>query len=147
MDAPRPHAYKESLEAWCAIEDGRLAVQRCGECGHYQYYPRTMCVKCHSEHVAFEMRSGEGTVTSYSTIYRAAVSAFEQRVPYIVALIRLREVPVTLLSNVLLSGDQNTDLVHIGSAVVVQRYVLDDKTSVIHSFVLANAEQGVPSRG
>ena len=84
MDIPR---------TW-RLRDQRYLLQgnQCEECGEL-YFPKVfICHKCRCRSLKDYQFSGRGTVYSYSTVYQAAPN-FDAFVPYIVALIDLKEGP------------------------------------------------------
>ena len=96
MPTPNP----ESEAFWQGCNEGRLLIQRCGACGHHQFYPRLLCTGC----------------ASVTIIRRPVTEAYAADVPYVVALIELAEGP-TMMSNVI--GCDAED-VRIGMEVSVQ---------------------------
>ncbi len=66
-------------------------LQRCQNCGHVVFYPRTHCDACQSDQLVWETASGVGTIASY-TVVRRGVSA-DFAAPYVIALIDLAEGP------------------------------------------------------
>ncbi|MCY3640122.1 MAG: Zn-ribbon domain-containing OB-fold protein, partial [Gammaproteobacteria bacterium] len=85
---------------WDACAQGRLLLQRCGDCGHLQLYPRLLCAACGSRTLGWVEASGRGTVKTFTIIRRAVSAAFEPDAPYVVALVELEEGP-TLMSNII----------------------------------------------
>jgi uncharacterized OB-fold protein len=80
-------AYRE------ALEDGRLAFQRCEECGNAWLPPRSECPRCLADRYSWQASRGDATVVSWAVYRRAVDPAFEDRVPYNVALVVLDEGP------------------------------------------------------
>jgi uncharacterized OB-fold protein len=83
---------------WDGAREGRLMIQRCGDCSKHVFYPRVACPHCFSERLEWVQASGRGTVYSYTVVYNNAPSAFIADVPYVVAVIELAE-GVRMLSN------------------------------------------------
>lgn len=89
---PLPEPTPETEPFWAAAREGRLTVQRCGDCGEHVFYPRLVCPACLSE--ALEWRTCSGRATVYAcTVVERAPAAFADRVPYVVALVELEEGP------------------------------------------------------
>jgi hypothetical protein len=84
---------------WDATREGRLLIQRCGDCHKHVFYPRIACPHCFSANLDWVQASGKGTVYSYTVVYNNAPSAFIPDVPYVVAVIQLAE-GVRMLSNI-----------------------------------------------
>ena len=79
---------------WDATRERRLTAQQCDACGRYQHHPRSICLTCGNDELTMVDVSGEAVVWSFTEIYRSPNP--DLSVPYIVALIRLREGPVLL---------------------------------------------------
>ena len=123
-EKPLPTIDPSSRPFWEAAKAHRLAIQRCEDCGAYIFYPRTICTTCSSDQLAWTESSGEGLVYSYTISYRPAGAGFKEDVPYVVAIIELKEGP-RLLSNIV---TDDLESVTIGSEV---RVVFDDVTDEV----------------
>ncbi len=108
---------------WDRCAAGELCVQVCNQCGHKQLYPRLACCQCQGTSLRLEPTDGSGVVRSFTIIRRAVSAAFEEDVPYVVALIELGAGP-TLMGNVV---DVNPEEVRIGQAV---RVVFEDREGI-----------------
>lgn len=107
---------------WEACERRVLEVQACEACGHafLPFGPR--CPRCWSDRLATRAVTGEGTVYTFA-IYRRAYQP-TLPVPYVVALIALREGP-RLISNVVGCAPGE---VRIGMRVRVRFEEVGDRT-------------------
>lgn len=123
-EKPLPTIDPSSRPFWEAAKAHRLAIQHCEDCGAYIFYPRTTCTTCSSDRLEWTESSGEGFVYSYTISYRPAGTGFKEDVPYVVAVIELKEGP-RLLSNIV---TDDLESVTIGSEV---RVVFDDVTDEI----------------
>lgn len=94
-----PHPTPETAAYWEGCRQGKLMIQRCSACGHYQFYPRLLCTECMSAEVESIQASGHGKVISCTIVRQAISPAYVADVPYVVALIQLDEGP-TMMSNV-----------------------------------------------
>jgi len=110
-----PHPTVETAAYWEGCRQGKLLIQQCGSCGHYQFYPRIVCTDCMSAQVEWFQASGRGTVISFTIVRHAVSEAYAADVPYVIALIRLDEGP-TMMSNVI---DGDPERVRIGMPVEV----------------------------
>lgn len=90
---PEPIRNADSQEFWDAMQQEKLILQECGDCGALEYMPRHMCPVCWSANRKWRQASGRGTVHSFTIVRRASSPAFASRVPYVVALIDLEEGP------------------------------------------------------
>lgn len=110
---PTPTAISERF--WKAASEGRLELQHCRSCGRAIHYPRVLCPSCWSADLDWRVVSGRGTVETFTVIHRAGHPAWQARVPYVCALVRLED-GATLLSNVV---DVEPDAVRVGMPVRV----------------------------
>lgn len=68
-------------------------LQRCLQCRYLIYYPRMLCPRCFSTDYAWEQLSGDGTVYSFSIVWRPNHPAFAEHIPITLAVVDLREGP------------------------------------------------------
>ena len=114
-DLPVPIVNADSSPYWDGARDGKLLLQRCGECGTLRFFPRYLCTECGSDNTEWAEASGRGTVQSFTIVHRAAFPEFQARTPYVVALIDLAEGP-RMMTNIV--GEDALDVI-IGDAVEV----------------------------
>ena len=67
---------------WAGAAEGRLVLQKCGDCGRVRHYPQMMCPACHSFAVEHVTASGAGTVYSWTVCHHAFDPALRAEVPY-----------------------------------------------------------------
>ena len=67
------------------LNEGKLAFQRCADCGSAVFYPRVLCPACGGTSLEWSESSGRGTVYATTAVYR------RYEAPYNVALIDLDE--------------------------------------------------------
>jgi len=118
---PVPDAETEPF--WAGCRAGELRVQRCTACGQHQFYPRMLCTACAGTALEWTAVSGHGTVLSCTVVHRPLSAAYAGEVPYVVALVRLREGPV-LMSNII-GGAAQTLRVGAPVRVVFERWTAD----------------------
>lgn len=94
---PRPTPTEDGLFFFEAAKTGKLMVQRCQACQHYQFPPHAACQKCQSYEVLPTEVSGRGEIYSFVITHYPQVPSFEYPLP--VALIELAEGP-RLISNI-----------------------------------------------
>lgn len=75
-----------------------LGGNRCTECGKVHFPPRAVCPHCATHRKTLGrlepvQLSGEGEVFSFSVVHEAA-EGFEMQVPYLLALVKMREGPI-----------------------------------------------------
>lgn len=78
---------------------GILAAQRCQDCSALRRYLTTVCPKCGKTEYEWEELSGVGETYSFTMSYTPMSAEFADDVPYIVALIDLRE-GIRMMSNI-----------------------------------------------
>jgi uncharacterized OB-fold protein len=114
---PLPRIDELTRPFWDAAREGRLAIQRCRECGYYNHPPKPLCDACSSEDLGFESVSGRGKVYSYTVMHQRNVAGFEPEVPYVNLIVELDEQPLLFLISYLPGSD--ADRVAIGRPVEV----------------------------
>ncbi|MBC2778968.1 Zn-ribbon domain-containing OB-fold protein [Parasphingopyxis marina] len=78
---------------WQACLEGRLLVQRCGDCGHVQHPPRAMCPVCRSMELGWSECVGTGTIWSFTVPRPPLLPAFAGLVPYVVVIVEPDDFP------------------------------------------------------
>jgi uncharacterized protein len=111
----------DSAEYWAAAKEGRLLFQKCRSCGVVQFPPRYHCGECWSDAIEWIESCREGTIESFTVVHRAPVPSFQERVPYVIAAVRLDE-GVRMITN-LLGGPHG---IRIGERVRVDFTEVDD---------------------
>ena len=96
---PLPAIDLDNAPFWEAVQDRRLVVQRCADCGTYQHPPTPMCGSCNSFNVQWVESDGMGTVHSWIVVNQPSHPFFTD-VPYNVVLVELKE-GIRLFSNLL----------------------------------------------
>lgn len=107
---------------WQACRDHRLLVKRCADCGRAHFYPRPFCPYCWSEHVDWEPASGRATLYTWSVVHSNDLPPFDERVPYVAAVVDLEEGP-RMLTNVV---DCDADRLRADMALVASYRPLAD---------------------
>lgn len=105
----------DSSKFWEGCRNHVLIIQRCLDCGNYRFPPGIICRHCMSEMTKWEEITGEGSVYSFTVVFRPVNEAFSSDIPYVIALIELKE-GFRMLSN--LEGC-NPDEIKIGMPVKV----------------------------
>lgn len=133
---PIPAPTELSAPFWASGLDGPLRLQRCNDCAHIRFPLDAICPRCLSPEHEWAAMSGRGNVQTFIRFHRAYDPSWEDRVPYVVALIELDEGPV-LISNVI--GDAALDV-----KVADRVEVVYERTSVdaaLPQFRLVRGEQ------
>jgi uncharacterized OB-fold protein len=97
---PAPPVNELSKPFWDAIaRDGTLSFQRCTACGHAWLPARSECPGCLGEQWQREASKGDAALVSWVVYRHAYHPAFEARLPYTVAVVKLDEGP-RMISNI-----------------------------------------------
>jgi uncharacterized OB-fold protein len=121
-----PTVDDETRPFWAAAREGRFLIARCDDCGRAHHYPRPFCPFCWSENVSWEDASGRATLYTYSTVFVNERPPFNNRLPYVAAVVDLEEGPRVMTN---LVGCDPADL-RIGQEVVVAYEDLTDEITV-----------------
>jgi uncharacterized OB-fold protein len=81
---------------FAAAARGALVITRCETCGAYVWYPQEACPRDGGP-LTWTAVSGRGTLFSWAVVRRAFLPAFEDRVPFVTALVALAEDPAVRL--------------------------------------------------
>lgn len=103
MDTPQkplPIVNPWARPFWQATRQGKLAFQRCEDCGKNVFYPRIACPFCFSDRLMWVRSSGKGRVYTYSVVENNAPSAFIGDMPFVIAIVKLDEEGVQMLTNI-----------------------------------------------
>ena len=124
FDLPSPD--DETRPFWDAARERRLLIKRCAACGRAHHYPRPFCPYCWSRDVAWEQARGTGTVYTFSVVHRNDLPPFNERLPYVAAIVELDEGP-RMMTNIV---DCDVDEVSVGMAVEVDFRAIDDTVTI-----------------
>ena len=116
----------DSQPFWDGCARGELLLQRCTDCGTFRHPPSPICTNCLSDRAEWIKASGRGTVYTFTIVRQALARGWEERLPYVVAVVELEEGPA-FLSN-LVNVDPET--VAIGMPVEVTFAELDGTTQL-----------------
>jgi uncharacterized OB-fold protein len=124
FDLPSPDP--ETQPFWDACREGRFLVRHCNACGRDYFYPRPFCPTCWSDDVEWKEASGRGTLYTYSIVHVNDLPPFNERVPYIAAIVELDEGP-RVMTNV---EGTPFDQLRIGAAVEVDWKPISDDVTI-----------------
>lgn len=105
---------------WEAIDDERFELQQCRECREWIYYPREMCPHCYSNDLRWSEASDRGEILTYSTLYHTPVTAYEDNVPYVLAIATLEDGP-QMMANVVNCDPEDVEIGREVSIVFEER--------------------------
>jgi uncharacterized OB-fold protein len=81
----------ETQPYWDGLNEGRLRLQRCADCGKVRHYPRPVCDSCYAMNVDWIDASGRGTVHSWTVTHYAFHPGFKGDLPYVLLTVDLEE--------------------------------------------------------
>lgn len=81
----------DHLEFLRQAGEGRLAVQRCNDCGYLRYPSGPACPYCMSLESEWAPLSGKGVIYSYEIVEHPIHPAYRGRTPYPIVLVELDE--------------------------------------------------------
>lgn len=87
-----PQPTPETKPYWDAAREGRLVLPWCRDCGRAHFYPRAICPHCGGARLDWRQASGRGRLHTYVINHKPA-KGFEERVPYVIAVVELEEGP------------------------------------------------------
>jgi uncharacterized protein len=100
---PIPHPSTWSKGYWDAAKERRFVVQECRACGKAIMYPKRVCPHCLSDDLGWRASPGQGEIYAVTTQLAGPPTGFDDRLPFVLAIIRLDE-GVQLMSNIV--GDR-----------------------------------------
>ena len=112
---PIPVPDQVSRTFWQGCQRQELLLQKCHNCGRFQFYPRPLCINCMSQDLEWVRSSGKGTVHTFTVTHQNMMPGFAQEVPYVFAIVELAE-SVRLTTNIVGCPPEQ---VYIGMPVVV----------------------------
>ena len=115
MSLPVPDVDEVNRLYFEGTAQGELRVRHCRSCGTLFRFAHAWCPACWSDDLDYKVASGKGTIETFTVVYQAPYPAFEDKIPYVIALIELAE-GVRMMSNVV--GCEPEDMA-IGAAVKV----------------------------
>ena len=111
---------------WDSVKAHAMQIQKCGSCGKFVFYPRSVCPHCGLRELHWTSVSGKGKVYGFTISYQKGMPAFGAEAPYSIAVVELDE-GVRLMTN-LVNIAPDPEKIKVGMDVVVH---YDDVTDVI----------------
>lgn len=90
---PRPRISPDNQPFWDGVDDGRLRLPHCGDCGNAHLPPGPVCPFCFSSKLNWEDASGKGSITTWTVVHKVWFPVFAGSVPYNVIQVQLDEGP------------------------------------------------------
>ena len=72
-------------------DDGKLHYAVCCRCGHAQAGGRSHCLRCGRNALEPRVSMGNGSITTFTTVYRPPNPSFRSRAPYVIVLVDMAE--------------------------------------------------------
>jgi len=88
---PRPAPIPTTKPFWDGLNEDKVRLQHCGECGTWVYYPRRRCPSCLSASLDWREVSGRGHIYSWTVGRQATHPSFAEDVPQFLAVVELDE--------------------------------------------------------
>ena len=98
-EKPLPRINGDNRQFWEGCKNHELKFQKCASCGHVRFPPSLVCPRCLCTDIEWVMSAGAGKVYTYAVYHTAYHDGFREEVPYVVAVVELREGP-RLLTNI-----------------------------------------------
>ncbi|MCO5066356.1 MAG: OB-fold domain-containing protein [Rhizobiaceae bacterium] len=76
---------------WEGCAKGELRLQCCGKCKHLRYPDSPVCPRCLADESTWQVVSGDATLWSWVVMHQRYFEAFEKKLPYLVAFVKLEE--------------------------------------------------------
>lgn len=116
---PRPAMTRDSEFFWQGVEQGKLLIQKCADCGELRHPPGPMCPQCQSLEWDAVEAAGGGTIYSFVRHHHPHIPPFEVGHP--IVLVELDE-GVRIVADLI--GASNN--IAIGQRVQVEFTKVDD---------------------
>ncbi|MEI5681751.1 hypothetical protein G6N74_23465 [Mesorhizobium sp. CGMCC 1.15528] len=100
---PLPQPSRWSAGYWEAAAERRFVVQECRSCDRPIMYPKRVCPHCLGDDLGWRASPGKGEIYAVTAQLAGPPTGFADRLPYVVAIIRLDE-GVQLMSNIVGDG-------------------------------------------
>lgn len=117
---PRPAMTRDSEFFWRGVEQGKLLIQKCADCGELRHPPGPMCPRCQSLEWDAVEAAGSGTIYSFVRHHHPHIPPFEAGHP--IVLVELDE-GVRIVADLIGAGDGQ---IAIGQRVRVELNKVDD---------------------
>jgi uncharacterized protein len=95
---PRPTP--ETKPFWDGAKQHKLMLPWCNACARAHFFPRNCCPHCFSFDLEWRQASGRGKLHTFVINHKAA-RGFEDKVPYVIAVVELAEGP-RMMSNIVM---------------------------------------------
>jgi uncharacterized OB-fold protein len=132
---PLPEISEHNRPFWDGLRAHEFRIPRCRECGDFNWIPYPACRSCLSERQEWTAVSGDAVVWSFSVVHRGP-GAFNDDVPYVVVLAKLREEPRSIIVTGNLVGIDPAE-VKIGMPIKVVYEEVPEEDITVYRFAPA----------
>jgi uncharacterized OB-fold protein len=98
------------------VAERKLYAAHCSSCDTLHLPPRLFCPHCNSKNTDWKQLSGEGTLRSFTVIHIAGTT-YTEDVPYIVAIVALKEGP-SICARLVGVDPLKPEKIQVGDAVI-----------------------------
>lgn len=126
FELPAPGWQPLTEEYWRAAGQGRLVVQKCGDCGAHRWPPAWACYACQSMKWDWDELPGTGTVFSYTWADQRPVADLPLYNISVVEVDGTSGEPVRIMTRVV--ADKDTLAIGLPVEVTFERF--DDETAI-----------------
>ena len=123
---PIPTIDADSIEYWNGAKSEKLMLQYSKDSNEYFLYSRSLGNTINDENIEWKEVSGNGEIYSFTCVHAPAGEAFKDDVPYIVALITLKE-GARIISNIIVDKNEK---IKIGDKVKVYFEKISEELTV-----------------
>lgn len=122
---PTPAPNELTAFFWEGAKQNKLVIQQCNNCHKFQHWPEPVCHHCLSFDLGHGEVSGRGTVYSYEIATQAFHPYFEDKLPFVIAVVELEEqANLKLITNLVDFADEQLE---VGAPVEVTFRPLTDE--------------------
>jgi uncharacterized OB-fold protein len=90
---------------WQYCAQRQLAVPECSNCALRRMPPTPFCPRCRGQTLRWIEVSGRGDIYAFTVVRRAIMPAMDAHIPYVPAVIALREYPELRLVSAVIDSD------------------------------------------
>ncbi|MCD6568003.1 MAG: Zn-ribbon domain-containing OB-fold protein [Dehalococcoidia bacterium] len=98
-EKPLPQPNEDTRPFWDSCKEHRLRFQKCRICGHVRWPPSIVCPVCYAHDFDWLIASGKGKIYTFTIYHQVQHKAFKNDIPYVTAIVELKEGP-HLLTNI-----------------------------------------------
>jgi uncharacterized OB-fold protein len=90
---------------WEGTRVEELRIQRCADCGRFQWLAEHLCQHCHSMELGFSVVAPRGTIYSWERVWHPVDPELADSCPYVVLVVELADAPgICVIGNLVGDG-------------------------------------------